>query len=268
MHPFINIATRAARSAGSQIIRAIERLDAIQFSEKQQNDFVSEIDLQAEKTIIEIIRKNYPYHGILAEESGSLPGDNPEETIWIIDPLDGTTNFMHGFPHFCVSIAIQQKGRIEHGLIYDPVRQEYFTASRGGGAQLNNRRIRVSNRGTLHGSLLGTGFPYRSPNRLAPYLKTLQAIMPQVAGIRRAGSAALDLAYVAAGRFDGYWEFDLAPWDIAAGALMVKEAGGLVSDMEGAENYLTNGNILAGNPKVFKALLQTIRTEIDAGKVA
>lgn len=256
MHPFLNIATKAARAAGNIIVRSLERLDELQLTQKQQNDFVTDIDVQAEKTIIDIIRKNYPFHGILAEESGSTPG---EETTWIIDPLDGTTNFIHGFPHFCVSIAVQQKGRIEHGLIYDPIRHEFFTTSRGGGAQLNNRRLRVSTRNQLQGSLLGTGFPFRNPTRLPSYLKTFQSLLTQVSGIRRAGSAALDLAYVAAGRFDGYWEFDLKIWDIAAGALMVQEAGGLVSDIDGSENFLTSGNIVAGNPKVFKALLQNIR---------
>lgn len=255
MHPFLNIANKAARKAGSIIINSLERLDELQLTQKQHNDYVTDVDLQAEKIIIDIIRKNYPFHGILAEESGSTPG---EETTWIIDPLDGTTNFIHGYPHFCVSIAVQQKGRIEHGLIYDPIRHEIFTASRGGGAHLNNRRLRVSNRTTLQGCLLGTGIPYRNPARLASYMKSFQVLVTQVAGIRRAGSAALDLAYVAAGRFDGYWEYDLGAWDIAAGALMVQEAGGLVSDMEGGENYLTTGNIVAGNPKIFKAILQTV----------
>lgn len=255
MHPFLNIANKAARVAGNIIIRSIERLDELHLTEKQKNDFVTDVDLQAEEKIIEIIRKNYPFHSILAEESGSAPGD---DTVWIIDPLDGTTNYIHGFPHFCVSIAVQQKGRIEHGLIYDPIRQEIFTASRGGGAHVNNRRLRVSSR-TLQGSLLATGFPYRNPQRLAGYMKTFESLLTQVSGVRRAGSAALDLAYVAAGRFDGYWEFDLGAWDIAAGALMVQEAGGLVSEPEGSENFLTSGNIVAGNPKVFKSLLQALR---------
>ncbi len=261
MHPFLNIATKAARSAGNIITRALERLDTVQITEKAHNDFVTDVDTQAERVIVDLIRKNYPNHGILAEESGTTAGSPSEdETIWIIDPLDGTKNFIHGFPHFAVSIAVQQKGRIEHGLIYDPIRHEYFTASRGSGAQLNNRRLRVSSRTTLQTAMLGTGFPFRNPARVAPYLKSFEVLLTQASGIRRAGSAALDLAYVAAGRFDGFWEFDLAPWDIAAGALLVQEAGGLVSDVEGAENYLTTGNIIAGNPKIFKAILQTIRT--------
>jgi myo-inositol-1(or 4)-monophosphatase len=260
MHPLINIAIRASRNAGNIIVRAIERLDVIQITEKQQNDFVREIDQQAEQAIIETIRDAYPNHGILAEESGKQGND---EFVWIIDPLDGTLNYIHGFPHFAVSIAVQQKGRLEHGLIFDPIRQETFTASRGEGARLNDRRIRVSKRAQLQGSLLGTGFPFRQQQQLEPYIKTLQTLMPLASGIRRAGSAALDLAYVAAGRFDGFWEFGLAPWDIAAGAVILQEAGGLISDSQGGENYLTNGEVIAGNPKVFKALLQVIRAQLS-----
>lgn len=260
MHPLLNIATRAARSAGEVILRGLERLDTVQAVEKQHNDFVTEIDKQSEKIIIDTIRKTYPNHAIIGEESGHLEGN--EEMVWIIDPLDGTRNFMHGFPHFCISIAFQQKGRIEHGLIYDPVRQETFTASRGGGAQLNNRRLRVSKRSTLKGTLLGTGFPFRPTADFTAYLKTLSHLMPQTGGIRRAGSAALDLAYTAAGRLDGYWEFGLAPWDVAAGSLLVLEAGGLVSDIKGGEDYLNTGDIIAGNPKIFKAILQNVRSAL------
>lgn len=260
MHPILNIATRAARSASEVILRGTQRLDTIQATEKSQNDFVTEIDKQSEKIIIETIRKTYPNHAILGEESGHLEGN--DEFVWIIDPLDGTRNFMHGFPHFCISIAFQYKGRIEHGLIYDPIRQETFTATRGNGAQLNNRRIRVTNRTTLKGTLLGTGFPFKPTADFATYLKTLSQLMPQTGGIRRAGSAALDLAYTAAGRLDGYWEFGLAPWDLAAGSLLVLEAGGLVSDIKGGEEYLQTGDIIAGNPKVFKALLQNVNTAL------
>lgn len=256
MHPLINIANRAARSAGNIITRSLERLDTLKVTEKQYNDFVTEIDKKAEQVIIEAIHKVYPNHSILAEESGKTEGN---DITWIIDPLDGTTNYIHGFPHFAVSIAIQNKDRIEHGLIYDPVRQETFTASRGEGAQLNNYRLRVSNRVGLQGALLGTGFPYRDLEHMDAYLKTLRTLIPQVAGIRRAGAATLDLAYVAAGRLDGFWEFNLAPWDLAAGALLIQEAGGIVSDVDGSENFLTSGNIVAGNPKVFKALLQSIQ---------
>lgn len=261
MHPFLNIANQASRSAGNLIIRALQRLDTVKVSEKHTNDFVTEIDQQAEKIIIDIIRKNYPNHGILAEESGEQLGD---EFTWIIDPLDGTNNFVHGFPHFAISIAIKIKDRIEHALIFDPVRQETFTASRGDGAKLNNYRLRVTNRATLTGSLLGTGFPFRELHTLEPYLNILKTFMPQAGGIRRAGSAALDLAYVAAGRLDGFWEFGLAPWDIAAGALLIKEAGGLISDSQGSEDYLNTGNVVAGNPKVFKLILQTVRANFPA----
>ena len=256
MHPILNIATRAARRAGNTITRAIERLDTIHFTEKQHNDFVSEIDQQAEREIIEEIHKAYPSHGILAEESGITPGD---EYVWIIDPLDGTTNFLHGFPHFAISIAIQYRGRVEHGIIYDPMRQEFFTASRGAGARVNERRLRVTEKKSLEGTLLGTGFPFKQQQVLGPYLETFKAISLHAAGIRRAGSATLDLAYVAAGRLDGFWEIGLSPWDLAAGTLMIKEAGGLVGDFNGGENFMQTGNIVAGNPKIFKALLQIIQ---------
>lgn len=256
MHPFLNIANRAARSAGKVIINALERIDHIRITEKQQNDFVTEIDQQSEKIIIDAIRKTYPNHAILAEESGTIEGD---VVTWIIDPLDGTKNFIHGFPHFAISIAVKSKDHLEHALIYDPIRQETFSASRGEGAKLNNRRIRVSARSTIQGALLGTGFPFRPGQNIDDYLKSLQILMKQAGGIRRAGAATLDLAYVAAGRLDGFWESGLAPWDIAAGALLVKEAGGLVSDYKGGEDYLTNGDIVAGNLKIFKGILQAIK---------
>jgi len=255
MHPFINIANRAARSAGKAIINAFERMDLVRITEKQHNDFVTEVDQKAEKIIIDTIRKVYPNHSILAEESGASAGDL---FTWIIDPLDGTTNFIHGFPHFAISIAVKSEHNLEHALIYDPIRQETFTASRGEGAQLNSRRIRVSSHTGIQGALLGTGFPFRQHQNLEAYLKTLQPLMRQASGIRRAGAAALDLAYVAAGRLDGFWEFGLSPWDIAAGALLIKEAGGLVGDIKGGENYLTTGDIIAGNPKVFKGILQAL----------
>lgn len=257
MHPFLHIATSATRAAGKVIINSLDRLDTIQFAEKQQNDFVTEIDQKVEKIIINAIRKAYPSHAILAEESGELEG---EGFTWIIDPLDGTTNFMHGFPHFAISIAVKSKSHLEHALIYDPVRQETFMASRGGGALLNNRRIRVSGHGGVKGALLGTGFPYRQQQNLEAYLKTFTKLMPQASGIRRAGAATLDLAYVAAGRLDGFWESGLAPWDIAAGALLIKEAGGKISDAKGGEDYLTTGEVVAGNLKVFKEMLQVINS--------
>lgn len=216
------------------------------------------MDQLAEREIINTIHKAYPDHGILAEESGKSAHEN-SKYVWIIDPLDGTTNYLHGFPFYAVSIAVQHKNRIEHGVVYDPIRQELFTASRGDGAQLNNQRIRVSKRQNLEGALLGTGFPFKDIEKLPIYLKSFQALTSQASGIRRAGAAALDLAYVAAGRLDGFWELGLSPWDMAAGALIISEAGGLISDFNGAENYLENGNVVTGNPKVFKQLLQVIQ---------
>lgn len=255
MHPTLNIAIKAARNAGKIITRALEQVDTLSVSTKGRNDFVSEVDKAAEHEIIKTIRKAFPTHGFLAEESGSHEGD---DCTWIIDPLDGTTNFLHGFPQFAISIAMQHKGRLEHGVVYDPLRQEIFSASRGQGAQLNDRRIRVAKAKGLEGALLGTGFPFRQMDHLDSYIEILKDIIPQVAGVRRPGSAALDLAYVAAGRLDGFWEFGLKPWDMAAGALIIKEAGGLLSDFEGGNDYLKSGNIIAGNAKVLKALLQTI----------
>ncbi len=262
MQPILNIAIRAARSAGAHIVRQMERVDSLNVTAKGHNDFVSEVDRRAEQIIIDTIRKAHPEHGILAEESGQQGGD---ENVWIIDPLDGTTNFLHNFPHFAVSIALQHRSQINHAVIFDPVRQELFTASRGEGAQLDNRRIRVSRRSNLESALLGTGFPFRELSNLDAYLSTLQAFLPGCAGIRRAGSAALDLAYVAAGRLDGFWEFGLKRWDMAAGALLILEAGGFVSDALGGESYLDKGDIVAGNPKIAKKMLQTLHPLI-AGK--
>lgn len=254
--PIVNIAIQAARAAGNLIMRAVDRLDKIVVSEKQPNDYVTEVDKLVEQEIISIIRKAHPNHGILGEEGGEIAGN---DMVWIIDPIDGTRNFIHGFPHFAISIGISNKGKIEHGVIYDPVRQELFTASRGKGAQLNERRIRVSKHTQLHECLLGTGFPYRhSPEHQAAYIESLQALMPQCGDIRRAGSASLDLAYVACGRLDGFWELALKPWDIAAGTLLIKEAGGIVCDTKGGEDYMKNGNVVAGNPKIIKLLLKTI----------
>jgi myo-inositol-1(or 4)-monophosphatase len=258
MHPLLNIADRAARSAGKVIIQALSHLERIEKIEKQPNDFVTEVDQQAEKIIIDTIRKVYPNHGILGEESGNLPG-NEEDYVWIIDPLDGTTNFIHGLLHFCVSIGIQYKGRVEHGLIYDPISQETFRASRGEGARLNNhQRLRVSSQTTIKRALLATGFPTGNSSKKEFYLKLLDAFSGQAAGLRRSGSAALDLAYVAAGRLDGCVDLGLYPWDIAAGALIVKESGGMVCDTQGGDNYLKTGNVVASNPKLCKVLLQAM----------
>jgi len=256
----LNIAVRAARRAGNHVARAVDDVDRLDIVTKAPNDFVSQVDRQAEQIVIETLRDAFPAHGILAEESGAQ-GDETEYQ-WIIDPLDGTTNFLHGFPHFAVSIALRVRGRLEQAVVYDPVRQELFTASRGSGAQLNDRRIRVSKRRGLDGALLGTGFPFKMQQHLDAYLGTFRALFPMTAGIRRPGSAALDLAYVAAGRLDGFWEIGLSPWDSAAGALLIQEAGGLVSDFSGGNAYLETGNVVAGNPKVFKAILQAIRPHL------
>jgi len=261
MNPTLNIAVRAARNAGNVIIRNLGKLDTLAIHTKDRNDFVTEVDQQAEQEIIYTLRKAFPDHGILAEESG-VQGD--DEYQWIIDPLDGTTNFLHGFPQFAASIAMRHKGRMEHAVIYDPLRQELFTATRGGGAMLNDQRIRVTKRKSLEGSLLGTGFPFKSQQHLDAYLDMFRALFPQTAGIRRAGSAALDLAYVAAGRLDGFWEIGLNIWDMAAGVLLIQEAGGLSSDFSGGHDYLESGNIVAGNPKLFAEILKTIRPFVSA----
>jgi myo-inositol-1(or 4)-monophosphatase len=256
MLPLLNIAVTAAHQAGEIIIRQLDSIEHLKITAKSQDEFFCEVDVRAEQAIIKSILKAYPDHGIIAEESGT---HNPEaEVVWIIDPLDGTTNYLHGFPCFSVSIACKIKNRIEHAVVYDPLRHECFSASRGAGAQLNDRRIRVSKQTQLSAALLGTGFPFRNQAVTERYMPTFNALLGQCAGVRRTGSAALDLAYVAAGRLDGLWELGLRPWDIAAGILLIKEAGGLVSDLQGGENYLKQGNIVAGNPKVFKSLLQTL----------
>ncbi len=256
MHPTLNIAVRAARSAGNVIIRNLGKLDSLTVHSKNRNDFVSEVDTQAEQEIIHILRKAFPDHGILAEESGHHDGDAYQ---WVIDPLDGTTNFLHGFPQFAVSIALRHKGRLEQGVVYDPLRQELFTATRGAGAMLNDRRIRVTSRKSLDGALLGTGFPFKSQQHLDAYLDMFRVLFPRSAGIRRAGSAALDLAYVASGRLDGFWEIGLSIWDMAAGILLIQEAGGLCADFTGGHDYLGNGNLVTANPKLFAEILKTIR---------
>jgi len=256
MHPYINTAVKAARRAGDIIVRGLVRFEGVESTSKGHNDFVTSVDHAAEAAILDTLRHAYPAHGYLAEESGEIPGTS--DTVWIIDPLDGTTNFMHGFPQFAVSIACQVEGRIEHGVIYDPMRQEIFTATRGSGAFLENRRLRVSNRRSLEGALIGTGFPYRDNlNLLDTYLAMFKAVTLRASGLRRPGAAALDLAYVAAGRTDGFFEFGLRAWDTAAGTLMIREAGGLVATFDGGE-YKQNGNIVAGTPRVFNELLETL----------
>ncbi|WP_299769432.1 inositol monophosphatase family protein [uncultured Pseudoteredinibacter sp.] len=259
MEPMLTIALRAARKAGELIERALERVDVVAFEEKGRNDFVTEIDQASEKEIIYHLRKAYPDHTIRGEETGLSVGENSDYE-WIIDPLDGTTNFIHGIPHFAVSIACKYKGQIEHAVVLNPITREEFTASRGRGAALNGRRIRVSSRKGMDGALIGTGIPFNGYafEHMTPYLAAMHEIAGQTAGIRRPGAASLDLAYVAAGRFDGFWEMNLQEWDIAAGVLLVKEAGGLVSDFKGGNSFMDSGNILCGTPKVFKPLLQIV----------
>lgn len=253
----LNIAIRAARSAGDVIIRHIDRLDEITVNKKGHNDFVSEIDLKAEESIIKHINKAYPDHAILAEERGEVGKGDYQ---WIIDPLDGTTNFLHGLPQFSISIALKIRDKLEVGVVYDPLQQELFTAVRGNGAKLNDRRIRVSKQQDLQHALLGTGFPYREGQSVDEYLRILKPLMAQSAGMRRMGSAALDLAYVAAGRFEGFWENNLKIWDIAAGVLLIQESGGLVGEPNGKSDYLNSGNIVCGNPKIYAQMLKIIES--------
>jgi myo-inositol-1(or 4)-monophosphatase len=259
VHALLNIAVRAARSAGEIIVRSMNRLESLQITSKGRNDFVTEIDRAAENEIIAHIRKLYPSHAFLAEESGQT---GKSDTVWIIDPLDGTTNFLHGFPTFAVSIACQVRGQLEHAVIYDPMRQEIFTASRGRGAHLENHRMRVSKQRGLEGALIGTGFPYRSNIQyLDSYLAMLRTVMEQTAGVRRPGSAALDLAYVAAGRTDAFFEIGLKPWDTAAGTLLIQEAGGRIGTLSGG-TYAQGGNLIAGSPKVYDALVEALAPHV------
>lgn len=253
----INIALRAARKAGELIERSMERIDFINIEEKSRNDFVTEIDKKSEDEIIYHLKKAYPDHAFLGEEGGQI---GESDYVWIIDPLDGTTNFIHGIPHFAISIACTYKGQLQHAVILDPIKREEFTASKGQGATLNDRRIRVAPRKTMEGALIGTGIPFSgfAMENMSSYLPVLEEIAGQTAGIRRAGAASLDLAYVAAGRLDGFWEMNLKPWDIAAGILLIKEAGGMVSDFRGGNSCMESGNIVAANPKLFKPLLQTV----------
>jgi myo-inositol-1(or 4)-monophosphatase len=262
VQPLLNIAVRAARRAGEIIVRSMNRLESLTVASKGRNDFVSEVDRAAEREIIGIIRRHYPQHAFLAEESGHSGGTH--DTLWIIDPLDGTTNFLHGFPVFAVSIACQIKGRLEHAVIYDPLRQELFTASRGAGAHLDNHRMRVSKARVLDGALIATGFPYRANTRyLDAYLAMLRAVTEQAAGVRRPGAAALDLAHVAAGRVDAFWEIGLSAWDTAAGTLLIQEAGGRTGTLTGAE-YTQQGHIVAGTPRVYAALLELLAPHVPA----
>ena len=256
MHPMLSIAVKAAREAGRIINKGSNDVGALSVQSKTFNDFVSEVDHAAEKAIIDTLKYAYPDHGFLGEESGDT--NSEAENIWIIDPLDGTTNFLHNFPVYCVSIALQQKGVLTQAVIYDPVRNDLFTATKGRGAFLNDKRIRVASRSKLQASLIATGFPFRDFSHLDTYLNILKDMIKNTTGIRRPGSAALDLAYVAAGYTDGFFEIGLSSWDIAAGGLLVQEAGGMVGDFEGNEGWLKTGNIVAANPKVFAQMLQVL----------
>ncbi|MDQ9171751.1 inositol monophosphatase family protein [Oxalobacteraceae bacterium R-40] len=256
MHPMLNTAVKAARRAAAIINRASFDLDRLQVTEKRNKDFVTEVDRAAEQAIIEVLNTAYPDHAILAEESGASANLHDEnENVWIIDPLDGTTNFIHGFPQYCVSIALQQRGQITQAVVYDPTRNELFAASKGAGAYLNDKRIRVTRRDKIGDALIGTGFPYTDLSFLDDYIKMFRIMTEKSAGLRRPGSAALDLAYVATGRLDGFFERGLKPWDVAAGALLVSEAGGIVGDFKGDSDYLHKGDVIAGTPKVFAQMV-------------
>lgn len=262
MNALLNVAVMAARRGGAILIRHHNKLDKLKVEKKGHNDFVSDADHAAEEAVIEVIRNHYPDHAILAEESGA---QGESDTVWIIDPLDGTTNFLHGFPQFCVSVGVQVKGRMEAAAVYDPMSQDIFAAARGDGATLNDRKIRVSGRKEMDFALIGTGFPFRQENmNISPYLEMLGKVVKNTAGVRRPGAAALDLCYVAAGRLDGFWECGLKPWDMAAGSLIIREAGGIVSGLDGSENYLESGHILCGTPKIYSGLAKLCAGDIKA----
>ncbi len=254
----LNVAVRAARAAGAIINRAALDIESVRIKQKQVNDFVTEVDAAAEKAIIDILLEAYPNHGIWAEESGRELGNKFSDHIWIIDPLDGTTNFIHGFPVYCVSIALQIKGKVDHAVVFDPTRNDLFYATRGRGAYLNDRRIRVSKRDSLGQCLISTGFPFRPGDHFPTYLAMMSDIMTRTAGLRRPGAAALDLAYVAAGFTDGFFETGLMPWDMAAGSLLVTEAGGLIGNFTGEADYLEQKECLAANPKVYGQMVSLL----------
>lgn len=263
MHALLNVAVIAARRAGDSLIRNLNKLDRIRSKAtlKGKNDFVSEADIVAERIIIETIKKHYPEHAIHAEETGK---EGESDYTWVIDPLDGTTNFLHGFPIFCVSIALMHKDNIEHAVVYDPIRHELYTASDGQGAHLDGRRIRVSGEEDISRALIGTGFPYRESNKNPEsYTNMLNTVIKQTSGVRRPGAAALDLCFVAAGRLDGFWETGLSIWDIAGGALIIQEAGGIISDLNGSNNFLETGDVLCGSPKIHQKLTELFADDIQ-----
>jgi myo-inositol-1(or 4)-monophosphatase len=259
MKPTTNIAVRAARQAGSILLRNFDHVDSLKVAQKSRNDFVSDVDKAAEDAIIRVIRQAYPDHAILAEESGAHDGN---DFLWIIDPLDGTTNYLHGFPQFAISIALMHRGVLESAVVYDPLANELYTADKGSGAFLNERRIRASGTRGLTGALIGTGIPFRDQRYIDQYLAMMKDMVKDTAGIRRPGSAALDFAYLAAGRIDGFWELGLSKWDFAAGALLVKEAGGIVTDLSGGENYLDTGNVVAGGIGLHSHMLKVIKPHL------
>ena len=268
LHPMLNIAIKAARAAGSIINRASLDLDLLTISSKAPNDFVTEVDKAAENAIIEVLLQAYPGHGILAEESGSERGARDSDYVWIIDPLDGTTNFIHGFPVYAVSIALAFKGQVQQAVVYDPSRNDLFFASKGRGAFLNDKRLRVSKRIRMNEALIGTGFPFRKGDNFKRYVKMFEAVMQNCAGLRRPGAAALDLCYVAAGYYDGFFETGLHPWDIAAGSLMITEAGGLIGNFTGDADFLFQREVVAGNPKIYGQLVHTLApyTQVSHGE--
>lgn len=259
MNPYLTIATRAARLAGRVILRNLPRLGRIKVERKGHNDFVTAVDREAERVIVDTLAGAYPQHGFLAEESGDSGGGG--EWRWIIDPLDGTTNFIHGYPQFAVSIALQRSGAMMAAVVLDPLRDEIFTAARGEGAYRNDRRLRVSHTRALEQALIATGFPHSAGARLEEFLGLMRALLPRCHSLRRAGAAALDLAHVASGQLDGFWEMGLQPWDMAAGALLVEEAGGRLADFDGNENFLNTGSVVCGTPEVFQQLLTVIQNE-------
>ena len=259
LHPMLNTAIKAARAAGAIINRASLDLDRLQVNTKGPNDFVTEVDQAAETAIIDVLLGAYPGHGILAEESGSARGAPHSEYVWIIDPLDGTTNFIHGFPTYAVSIGLAFRNQVQQAVVYDPTRNDLFYASKGRGAFLNDRRLRVSKRTRLADCLVGTGCPCRSGDDFTRYMKMFETMMQSCAGLRRPGAAALDLCYVAAGWYDGFFEIGLKPWDMAAGSLMVTEAGGLVGNFTGEADYLFQGEVIAGAPRIYGQLVNILK---------
>ncbi|HTJ07300.1 MAG TPA: inositol monophosphatase family protein [Caldimonas sp.] len=268
LHPMLNIAIKAARAAGAIINRASLDLERLQVNTKAPNDFVTEVDHAAEAAVIDTLLGAYPGHGILAEESGTSRGARDSEYVWIIDPLDGTTNFIHGLPTYAVSIALTFRRQVQQAVVYDPARNDLFYATKGRGAYLNDKRLRVSRRSRMADALIGTGFPFRKGDDLGRYLQMMEAVMKVAAGLRRPGAAALDLCYVAAGWYDGFFETGLSPWDVAAGSLLVTEAGGLIGNFTGEADFIDRREVVAGNPKIYAQLVQLLAPYTSIGRAA